>query len=1413
MLERCCENQFCLVDGDNAGGSSDSLDRESSAEGVPEKPCSGSVCENPAGENLAVETNWWSKSYVGKFFGTCSRRAKETARIATTDENRQEEDYWACFRVSSFYRRNLVWCLVILATVLGAGISIRCRGTGVDFAVQGSGLCDMGSAVSSIVQNLGETQPFLMEPKYLDGASQGKGLQGRPKTKPGAHEVLVCAVTPNMQRWCETGKMMLDTGAPICLASESWLAVVSRGVRGIIRRKSSEKFLFGAGDPVKASYSVLLPIRFGSVTHTLKVHILPDKVKEKSYFLPLLLGLDDIKRVGLDIMGGEGVRLRSTGEYLPFEIDEKHLISSVLLGEPGNMVRDLGKTFNCTVIADMVENTLVGFGKDNSRSRVVQHREKGFHETLCNAAGIISLAKDITLVNRTTYPSSRIKITGNPEELLVLCMNKTECSRKVVTMGVGEISACDLDPVGKYEIFVIFKLPEALGAFSAEKGVAKNVCQVTISGETLETVRNLHAGCKINGCRICGIEKRRRNIMQKIPSTYKPTKSGESVVADIVGPVAKSFSGKQYAIVLLDIYDGRVLAWPIRTRAEGARGYAAWINIHGKIDVLQTDGAREFGGGEFKKALERNGTRHKVTTPYEHWQNGAAEAAIRVLTRRTRIALAESGLPHAFWSAAILWSSLHRNFELRRENNRAPYHHHLSDETFDSIKSRFRCFGCRCYYVEAAEKTSKIPWFAPRRRAGILLGNDPTANWSYLVQDAETGKTARTVQLLADESVMTTFRNYSILNSFTEIDGQLTEKMKKLGLGDDRNDSAGFTPTEHEEMAPILPQETSEISLETLIVDDASGWETMVTEEDSNAENSGTSTETPKSRHEVKHCEAPAKHRSFFGQAKTDELDSWEDHGVLDKEEKYTGDGQILTARWVLTWKPCSPVETDWEGLRSKSKDLSDLSQGEWRRLKKTISNNVRPKARLCVRGFLERILGMVSSPTGDIASLRLVLSLLSGCKVLIRSFGVKTAFLKDDKLKRSVWIRTPIELQQRGYPKICKLKRPAYGLSDAPLAWFVRLANHLESSGWVGSSVDSCVFIKPGGVIFLYVDDGLYGIAEEGQGDLLDDLFKEFGVQARSIECKGFKFCGVWAKQNDDYTIDLSQEKYIETVTKLEFSYPDSHQLSSEETLLVQGLAGELAWVGLRTRPESLVNVAEITAEPNTGKAAKTANSVADYLQSTKHYKLLLHPINPAEVRQLSFSDANHGRKRNRGGQFHALVNRKSLAAAYESEQFMKLNLVFCKPARLHRVSISTFHSELLAIQAAADYLISLRQLLQEILSIWGFSPAPPPCLLTDAKNIVSCTRATQPHATERRLLLYIMQMQEVIREGDLVLEFISNAYQMADLLTKPLPRTASIIRSLYEHSLKLKITRVWGPTYTVDRVVAFCARWLGFD
>ena len=73
--------------------------------------------------------------------------------------------------------------------------------------------------------------------------------------------------------------------------------------------------------------------------------------------------------------------------------------------------------------------------------------------------------------------------------------------------------------------------------------------------------------------------------------------------------------------------------------------------------------------------------------------------------------------------------------------------------------------------------------------------------------------------------------------------------------------------------------------------------------------------------------------------------------------------------------------------------------------------------------------------------------------------------------------------------------EKAAYGLAEAPRAWFERLRRELLESGLVQSTLDSCLFmlIRDGellGVCGIHVDD-LLGGGEKAMDDVLEKLKK----------------------------------------------------------------------------------------------------------------------------------------------------------------------------------------------------------------------------------------------------------------------------------------------------------------------------------
>jgi Reverse transcriptase (RNA-dependent DNA polymerase) len=62
------------------------------------------------------------------------------------------------------------------------------------------------------------------------------------------------------------------------------------------------------------------------------------------------------------------------------------------------------------------------------------------------------------------------------------------------------------------------------------------------------------------------------------------------------------------------------------------------------------------------------------------------------------------------------------------------------------------------------------------------------------------------------------------------------------------------------------------------------------------------------------------------------------------------------------------------------------------------------------------------------------------------------------------------------GEDRVLKLKKILYGLHQAPKTFYDKLRLGLLERGWQQSKIDPCLFMKPGMICVLYVDDTIIG-------------------------------------------------------------------------------------------------------------------------------------------------------------------------------------------------------------------------------------------------------------------------------------------------------------------------------------------------
>ena len=177
-----------------------------------------------------------------------------------------------------------------------------------------------------------------------------------------------------------------------------------------------------------------------------------------------------------------------------------------------------------------------------------------------------------------------------------------------------------------------------------------------------------------------------------------------------------------------------------------------------------------------------------------------------------------------------------------------------------------------------------------------------------------------------------------------------------------------------------------------------------------------------------------------FREAKKGEWMSFVENIVVELALRSGVDpSRIIGSRWVLTWK-------NVDGKSSNSKTQ-------------------KAKARLVLLGYQDPDLGKYtrSSPTLTKTGRFLLFALMAQFMWQVFSLDAKNAFLAGDLSSRSkpLYMMVPQGLlQMLGLPPdaIFKLKKSAYGLAEAPIAWFRCLRAKLEKLNWKAHPLDECV-------------------------------------------------------------------------------------------------------------------------------------------------------------------------------------------------------------------------------------------------------------------------------------------------------------------------------------------------------------------
>ncbi|CAI7734540.1 unnamed protein product [Closterium sp. NIES-53] len=436
-------------------------------------------------------------------------------------------------------------------------------------------------------------------------------------------------------------------------------------------------------------------------------------------------------------------------------------------------------------------------------------------------------------------------------------------------------------------------------------------------------------------------------------------------------------------------------------------------------------------------------------------------------------------------------------------------------------------------------------------------------------------------------------------------------------------------------------------------------------------------------------------------------------------------------------------------------------------------------KARYVARGFSQRQgvdYFQTFSPTPKMTTLRVLLHVAAHRDYELHSLDFSTAFLQGS-LHEEIWLRRPPSFTGSFPPGTqWSLRRPVYGLRQAPREWHDTLRTTLAALGFAPSTADPSLFLRtdtslPPFYILVYVDDLVFATADTaGLAYVKSELQKRHTCTDLG-ELRSYLGLQI-TRDRAQRTITLTQSHMVQQVLqRFGFTYsspqatplPTRHSLSalpSDESVESCGpypeLVGCLMYLMTCTRPDLAYPLSILARYVAPGRHRPehmtAAKRVLRYLCSTSGMGLVLGGQSPVVLTG------------------HADASWAEDQATQRSSQGYTFSLgsgsVSWRATRSSSVLDSSCEAEIYSGAMAAQELRWLTYLLTDL----GEPPRSPPVLYVDNKAMLAlCREHRLEHRTKHIALRYFLA-RELQQRGQLRLAYVASEANTADVFTKAL-------------------------------------------
>ncbi|CAI7884185.1 unnamed protein product [Closterium sp. NIES-54] len=356
-------------------------------------------------------------------------------------------------------------------------------------------------------------------------------------------------------------------------------------------------------------------------------------------------------------------------------------------------------------------------------------------------------------------------------------------------------------------------------------------------------------------------------------------------------------------------------------------------------------------------------------------------------------------------------------------------------------------------------------------------------------------------------------------------------------------------------------------------------------------------------------------------------------------------------------------------------------------------------------------------------------------------------------------------------------LRRPVYGLRQAPHEWHDTLRTKLAALGFAPSTADPSLFLRtdtslPPFYVLVYVDDLFFATADTEALTLLKSELEKRHTCTDLGELRSYLGLQI-TRDRARRTITLTQSHMVHQVLQrlgFQFSSPQptplstSHSLSappSDEFVEPSGpypeILGCLMYLMTCTRPDLAYPLSLLARYVAPGRHRRVhwdaAKRVLRYLCSTSGMGLVLGGRGPVVLTghaDASWVDDSATQRSSQGYTF-------SLGSGFVS----------WRSTRSSSVLSSSCEAEIYTGAMAAQELCWLTYLLTDL----GEQPRSPPVLYVDNKAMIAlCQEHRLEHRTKHIALRYFLA-RELQQRGQLRLAYVATRANTADVFTKALP------------------------------------------